>query len=74
VLLKLLTTKVKIIASTDTVTINGSHVVAIGVIASRVALIVVEAVVVTPDDVEKLSKTSTPTPKIIPIKTSSNTN
>jgi len=66
-------TNVKIIAKTATVTINGSHVVAIGEIASLVALIVVDAVDVTPELDPNLSRTKIPTPKIIPTNTNSNT-
>jgi hypothetical protein len=67
-------TNVKIIAKTATVTINGSHVVAIGEIASLVALIVVPAAAVTPELDPNLSRTKIPTPKIIPTNTSKRTN
>ena len=62
------------IAKTATVTISGSHVVAIGEIASLVALIVVDAADVTPELDPNLSRTRTPTPKIIPTRTSNKTN
>jgi hypothetical protein len=71
---KLLMTSVRMIASTATVTINDSHVDAIGVIASLVLLIANAATLVTPDVWANLSNTRTPTPKIIPTNTSRRTN
>jgi hypothetical protein len=62
------------IDKTATVTIKGSQVDAIGVNASLVLLIAVEAVDDTPELVEKLSNTTTPTPSNIPISTIKSTN
>jgi hypothetical protein len=71
---KLLNTSTSMIARTATVTISGSQVVAIGVIASLVLFIVDAAVFDTPVEAANLSNTRTPTPKIMPTMTNSNTN
>jgi len=71
---KLLTTMPRMIASTTIVTTRGNHVDAIGVIASLESLIAFDAVVVRPVVLENLSKTNTPTPRIMPTSTSRSTN
>ena len=70
---KLRITNVKMIASTLTVTIRGSQVLPIGVIASLVALMAVEVVGVTAAVASNLSKIKMPTPRIIPTITKEST-
>ena len=71
---KLLTTRVRIMARTATVIINGIQSLAIGLNAWIVLLSTDEALDVMPDVAPNLPNVSTPTPKIIPLKTSSKIN
>lgn len=71
--LKLLITSVNMMAKTATVTIRGSHELAIGVKAVMVLLIAVDASEVIPLVEPNLPKTRTPTPKIMPVNTRSRT-